>query len=75
MSSDVGHSWGLDLVMLWLWCRSVSAALIQLLAWEPPCAVGKALKRQKIDKFKNFLELCIRLFSLTSTFFQDKGIC
>ena len=32
---------------LWLWCRLVAAALIQPLAWEPPCAAGAALKRQK----------------------------
>ena len=33
--------------MLWLWCRPAAAALVPLLAWEPPCAVGAALKKQK----------------------------
>ena len=33
--------------MLWLWYRLVAAALIRPLAWEPPYAVGVALKRQK----------------------------
>ena len=32
--------------MLWLWHRLAAVALIQSLAWEPPYAVGVALKRQ-----------------------------
>ena len=33
------------LVLLWwLWCRPVAAALIQPLAWELPCATGKKEK-------------------------------
>ena len=39
--------WITDLVLLWLWCRLAIAASIQLLAWEPPCAKGVALKRPK----------------------------
>ena len=38
--------------LLWLWCRPAAAALIQPLAWEPPCAAGVALKRQKTKKKK-----------------------
>ena len=38
---------GSDPTLLWLWCRLAAAALIQLLAWEPPYAAGVALKRQK----------------------------
>ena len=34
-------------VLLWLWCRPAAAALIRRLAWEPPYALGAALKRQK----------------------------
>ena len=30
--------------MLWLWCRLSAVALIRLLAWEPPYAMGVALK-------------------------------
>ena len=52
MSCDVGHRRGSDLVLLWLWCRLAAAALIQPLAWEPPYAVGAALKRQKTKKKK-----------------------
>ena len=43
---DVGSipglaQWVKDLV--WLWCSPAGAALIQPLAWEPPCAVGVVL--------------------------------
>ena len=37
---------------LWLWHRSAARALIQPLAWEPPHALGVALKRQKDQKKK-----------------------
>ena len=41
-----------DLVLLWLWCRPAATALIQPLAWEPPYAVGAALKKKKKKKKK-----------------------
>ena len=47
MSCGVGCRRGSDLITLWLWHRLAAAAPIQLLAWEPPCATGEALKRQK----------------------------
>ena len=47
MSCGAGRRHGLDLVLLWLCCRLVPAALIQPLAWELPYAVGIALKRKK----------------------------
>ena len=47
MSCGVGGRCGLDLVRLWLWCRPSAAARIRPLTWEPPYAVGAALKRQK----------------------------
>ena len=50
VSCGVGHRRGSDLVLLWLWRRLVAAALIRPLAWEPPYAVGAALKRQKDKK-------------------------
>ena len=54
---DAGLIPGLDqwvkvLVLLWLWRRLVAAALIQPLAWEPPYAMGAALKRPKKKKKK-----------------------
>ena len=33
-----------------LWCRLAAAAPIPPLAWDPPCAVGTALKRKKKKK-------------------------
>ena len=34
-------------MLLWLWCRLAAIALIQALAWEPPYAVGAALKNKQ----------------------------
>ena len=39
--------WVKDPALLWLWGRPVATAPIELLAWEPPYAVGTAQKRQK----------------------------
>ena len=50
MNSGVGQRHGLDPVLLWLWCRLAAAALIQPLAWEPPYAMGAALKKIKLIK-------------------------
>ena len=42
----VGRRCGLDLALLWLWCRQVAVTPIQLLTWAPHYAMGAALKRQ-----------------------------
>ena len=55
MSCGVGHRHDSDPALLWLWCMSAAVALIGPLAWEPPCAVGAALKGQKTKK-KFFLK-------------------
>ena len=47
MSCGVGHTCGLDPVLLWLWPRLAAVALIRALAWQPPYAGGAALKSQK----------------------------
>ena len=39
--------WVMDPVLLWLWCRPAAAAPMQPLAWEPPCAAGVALKKER----------------------------
>ena len=44
MSCGVDHRHGSDLE-LWLWHRPVATALIGPLVWEPPYAMGAALKR------------------------------
>ena len=53
MSCGIGHRRDSDLVLLWLWRRPAATASIRPLAWEPPCAVGAALKGQKTNKNKN----------------------
>ena len=59
MSCGVGHRRGSDPRLLWLWCRLAAAALIKPLAWEPPYAVGMALKskREKNERKRN-VSLC-----------------
>ena len=66
MSCGVGCRRGSDPELLWLWRRLVATAPIQLLAWEPPYAVGAAqeivttttttTKRQKTQKKKIILK-------------------
>ena len=50
MSCGVGHRRSLDLALLWLWCGPAATAPIRPGAWEPPYAMGAALKK---DKQKN----------------------
>ena len=45
-------AWILDSEWLPQWCGPVAAAPIQLLAWEPPYAMGAALKGKKTKKTK-----------------------
>ena len=47
MSPGVSHRRGLDLALLWLWRRPAAVVPIRPLAWEPPYAVGAALKDKK----------------------------
>ena len=47
MSCGVGHRCGSDPMLLWLWCRLAAVAPTAPLAWEPPYAVGAALKTPK----------------------------
>ena len=47
MSCGVGLRHSLDSTLLWLWGRPVATALIGPLTWEPPYAVGVALKDKK----------------------------
>ena len=60
MSCGVDCRCGLDLALLWLWCRPTATAPIQLLDWEPPYSMGTALKIfLKNKKFKIFLKIKI----------------
>ena len=47
VSWGVGHRHGSDLMLPWLWLRLAAAASVWPLAWEPPCAAGAALKKEK----------------------------
>ena len=47
VSCGVGHRWGSDLALVWLWRRLAAAALMGPLAWELPYAAGMAIKIQK----------------------------
>ena len=46
----MGHRHGSDPVLLWLWRQPVATAVIRPLAWEPPYAVGMALKSKSKNK-------------------------
>ena len=52
MSCGIGHRHGLDPALLWLWHSLAAVAPIGPQVWEPPYAVGVALKSKKI-KNKN----------------------
>ena len=45
--------WVKDLRCHEMWCRQAAIARIGPLAWEPPYAVGVALKKTKDKKIKN----------------------
>jgi len=47
MSCGIGCRRGLDLALLWPWCRLATTAPTGPLAWEPPCAEGVALIKTK----------------------------
>ena len=50
MSCVVGLRHDSDPALHWLWHRPAATAQIRPLAWEPPYAMGAALKRQKKTK-------------------------
>ena len=65
VSCGVGHRCGLDLALLWLWCRLAAATLIQSLAWELPYASGVALKKKE-KKIKHlFVVLAVLMSFIT----------
>ena len=50
---------GLDLTLLWLWCRPAVTAQIQPLAWDPPYATGVAQEMAKKKKKKDKKIKCL----------------
>ena len=56
MSYGVGLRHGLDLALLWLWCKLAAMALILSLAWDPPYVPGcgpKMTHTKKISMIKD----------------------
>ena len=47
VSCGVGHRRGLDIVLMWLWCRLAAVALNGRLAWEPFSGAALKKKQQK----------------------------
>ena len=47
---------------LWLWCRPAATALIRPLAWEPPYAIGVAVKKKK-EKHSLIQNAAISIFT------------
>ena len=54
VSCGVGRRRGVDLALLWLWCRRAATAPNGPLAWKAPHAVGVALEMAKKKK-KDFI--------------------
>jgi len=65
VSCGVGCRCCSDPALLWLWGRPAATALIRPPVWEPPYAVGAALKRpkKKKEKEKKKLSLVFHNFS------------
>ena len=64
MSCGVGGRCRSDLALPWLWRRPAAAALIRLLAWELPYAMGAALRKQTN---KNFVGVHLIMSQVTAT--------
>ena len=60
MSCGVGHSHGLDPVLVWLWGSPAATGPILSLAWAPPYAQGatqKAKSKAKQNKTKHLTSI------------------
>ena len=72
MTCGGGHRRGLDPTLLWLWHRPVAIAPTGPLAWEPPYAVGAALKKVYVNTVKSYTTAKCRnmykIFFLIKTF-------
>ena len=58
MNCGVGHRCALNPKLLWLWHRLTAVALFRPLAWEPPHALGTALKSKKRKKKRATTLVC-----------------
>ena len=66
MSCGVGHRHRSDPELLWLGRRLAAVVLIGPLDWEPPYAMGVALKREKKNIEPTFHVLICHLYILFS---------
>ena len=57
MSCGIGHRQGLNLVLLWLWCRPEAISPLRPLAWEPLYALGAAPRHHHHPKKKEKKEI------------------
>ena len=73
MNCGVRRRCGTDLILLWLKCRLAAVALIGLLAWEPPYAMGVALKKAKKTKTKTQNVLHIEHYFFGMFLVEQKG--
>ena len=71
VSCGVGHRFGLDPTLLWLWYRLAAVAPMGPLAWELPCASGEALKGEKTKKRKKEKASFILHSAIPQTFWLD----
>ena len=71
MSCDVGHRCGLDLALMWLWCRLAAVVPMRPLAWELPYAEGAALKTNKLTNKKKPQNLLETIKPLTRVQYTD----
>ena len=69
MSCDVGCRRDSDLGLLWMWHRPEATAPIRPLAWEPPYAIGAALKKKKKIREQIFLGFVGHIISVSSVHF------
>ena len=67
MNCGVGCRCGSDPVLLWLWHMPEATAPIQPLAWEPPFAMGTALKKTKQHK-KDYIPYARQYILVTCLF-------
>ena len=89
MSCGVGCRRSLHPVLLWLWRRPASTALVRPLAWEHLYAAGAALEKAKRQKTKtknkkqNYhlqtnktkLEFCLQRFEISISEKGTKNLC
>ena len=79
MSGGIVHRCGSDIELLWLWCRPVATAPVQLLPLEPPYAMSAALerpsppKKELVNGLNNFLKYFFKAAPVAHGSSQARG--